>query len=111
MCEHHMLPFTGVAHIGYIPFGRVIGISKLARLLDIYAQRLQIQERIAEQITDALMEYLQPKGAACIIEAVHQCMKCRGVRKQNAVMGYSSLKGAFLIDHKARQEFIQLVKS
>ena len=111
MCEHHMLPFTGVAHIGYIPDGRVIGISKLARLLDIYAQRLQIQERIAEQITDALMEYLQPKGAACIIEAVHQCMKCRGVRKQNAVMGYSSLKGAFLIDHKARQEFIQLVKS
>lgn len=110
MCEHHMLPFTGVAHIAYIPNGRVIGISKLARLLDIYAKRLQIQERIAEQVTDALMQYLEPKGAACIIEGVHLCMKCRGVQKQNAVMGYSSLKGSFLTDSKARQEFIQLVK-
>lgn len=95
MCEHHMLPFYGKAHVAYIPNGRVIGISKLARLVDIYARRLQIQERIGEQVTTALMEYLQPKGAACIIEATHMCMRMRGVSKQNSTMITSSLKGEF----------------
>lgn len=95
-CEHHWLPFYGRATIAYIPNGPVIGISKLARLLDAYSRRLQIQERIAEQVTDALMERLNPKGAACIIEAKHMCIACRGVQKQNSIMGYSSLKGVFL---------------
>ena len=84
MCEHHMLPFFGVAHVAYIPGTKVIGISKLARLVDMYARRLQIQERIGEQVTAALMQYLQPKGAACIIEASHMCMRMRGVNKQNS---------------------------
>lgn len=109
-CEHHMLPFFGVAHVGYIPNGRVIGVSKLARLVDVFARRLQIQERIAEQVTTALMEELQPKGAACIIEARHMCMMARGVEKQQSSMGYSSMKGVFLTDMNARTEFINLVK-
>ena len=107
-CEHHWLPFYGVAHIGYIPNGPVIGASKLSRLLDVFAKRLQIQERIAEQVTDALMDYLRPKGAACIIEAKHMCMACRGVKKQQSTMGYSSMKGVFLESQNARTEFIYL---
>ena len=114
MCEHHMLPFFGKAHIAYIPNDKVIGISKLARLLDIYARRLQIQERIGEQVTDALMEFLHPKAAACIIEAQHFCMKMRGVEKQNSVMVTSSLKGSFLDDtpqgHASRNELMDLIK-
>ena len=90
MCEHHMLPFFGSAFIAYIPNGPVIGISKLARLLDIFSRRLQIQERIAEQITEELMKNLNPIGAACLIEAKHLCMACRGVKKQSSIMGYSS---------------------
>lgn len=108
-CEHHWLPFSGKAHIGYIPNGPVIGASKLARLLDMYACRLQIQERLAEQVTGALMAYLKPLGAVCIIEARHLCMACRGVKKQHSVMGYSSVKGAFFDDARARAEFISLV--
>lgn len=114
MCEHHMLPFFGRAHIGYIPNGKVVGISKLARLLDIFSRRLQIQERIAEQVTEALMSYLEPIGAACLIEAKHLCISCRGVQKQHSVMGYSSMKGAFLEDSHngvaARNEFLRCVK-
>jgi len=106
MCEHHMLPFTGQASIAYIPHKRVIGVSKLARILDIYARRLQIQERIAEQVTEALMEHLRPKGAACILEAKHLCMACRGVQKQHSIMGYQSLKGVFLTDQAARAELM-----
>lgn len=94
-CEHHMLPFTGKAHIAYIPDKKIIGISKLARLLDIYAKRLQVQERLTVQITDALEEMLHPLGAACVIEASHECMRCRGVGKQNATMVTSSLTGGF----------------
>jgi len=109
MCEHHMLPFFGKAHVAYIPNGRVIGISKLARLVDIYAKRLQIQERLGEQVTDALMKYLKPKGAACIIEATHMCMRMRGVAKQNSVMTTSSLKGVFLNKPEAKQELMQLI--
>lgn len=110
MCEHHMLPFFGVAHVAYIPNGRVVGISKLARLVDIYARRLQIQERIGKQVTDALMEYLQPKGAACIIEASHMCMRMRGVSKQQSSMVTSSIKGAFFDDPRARKELLGLIR-
>ncbi len=110
MCEHHMLPFFGKAHVAYIPDGRVIGISKLARLVDCFARRLQIQERIGEQVTDVLMRYLRPHGAACIIEAVHMCMRMRGCSKQNSTMVTSSLKGVFLENASARQELMSLIK-
>jgi len=110
MCEHHILPFIGKAHIAYLPDTKVIGISKLARLLDIYARRLQIQERIGEQVTNALMDFLQPRGAACIIEAQHLCMQMRGVSKQNSVMVTSSMRGVFADDLNARQELMQLIK-
>jgi GTP cyclohydrolase I len=111
VCEHHLLGFSGIAHIAYLPNKHVIGISKLARLLDMYAKRLQIQERIGEQVTKALMEYLEPLGAACIIEASHSCMKCRGVGKQNSVMVTSSMKGAFKDNLTTRQELMQLIKN
>ena len=111
MCEHHMLPFVGKAHIAYIPSkGKVVGISKLARLLDLYARRLQIQERICEEVTAALMKYLKPKGAACIIEAKHFCMCARGVGKQHSVMTTSSLKGAFKKELTVREELMSLIK-
>jgi GTP cyclohydrolase I len=110
MCEHHMLPFVGKAHVAYIPNHSVIGISKLARLVEVYSRRLQIQERIGTEITDALMQYLKPKGAACIIEAQHLCMQMRGVEKQNSVMVTSSLKGAFLDDSSAREELMRLIR-
>jgi GTP cyclohydrolase I len=110
MCEHHMLPFFGFAHVAYLPDKKVIGISKLARLLEVFARRLQIQERIGEQVTGALMKYLQPKGAACIIEATHLCMRMRGINKQQSVMSTSSLKGVFLEEASARQELFQLIK-
>jgi len=110
MCEHHMLPFFGKVHFAYIPGEHVIGISKLARLVDIYARRLQIQERIGEQVTKALMDYLKPLGAACIIEAEHMCMRMRGCNKQNSLMVTSSLKGIFFSNPTARQELIQLLK-
>ena len=110
MCEHHMLPFIGKAHIAYIPDGKVLGISKLARLLEIFTRRLQIQERIGEQVTTALMEHLSPKGAACIIEAQHLCMQMRGIEKQHSVMTTSSLKGVFLTKLDARNELMGLIK-
>lgn len=109
-CEHHMLPFYGTASIAYIPEDKVIGVSKLARLLDAFARRMQVQERIGDQVVNALMEHLKPKGAACLIEAKHLCMVCRGVQKQHSVMGYSAMRGAFLDDHRTRAEFIALVK-
>lgn len=109
-CEHHLLPFYGTATIAYIPNGPVIGASKLARLLDVFARRLQIQERIGDQVTESLMYHLQPQGAACIIEAKHLCMACRGVKKQNSIMGYSSVKGVFKDNAKAREELLNLIK-
>ena len=113
-CEHHMLSFSGKAHIGYIPSGRIIGISKLARILDIYARRLQIQERIGLQVTHALTELLEPLGTACIIEAQHLCMRCRGVEKQQSIMITSSLTGVFLEDtgmgRAARAELMSLIR-
>lgn len=109
MCEHHMMTFTGTAHVGYLPSGKIVGLSKLARLVDVYARRLQVQERLTVQVTAALMDYLKPKGAGCIIEASHSCMSCRGVMKQNAVMVTSSLVGAFRDDPRTRDEFLKLV--
>jgi GTP cyclohydrolase I len=112
MCEHHMLPFFGQAHIAYIPNpeGRVVGISKLARLVDCFARRLQIQERLTRQIVDAIEENLQPLGAACFIEAQHLCMKARGVEKQNSVMVTSALTGVFKQKDASRLEFLLLKK-
>ena len=96
LCEHHLLPFWGKCHIAYIPKGRIVGISKLARLMECYARRLQIQERLCNQIVDALQQYLKPKGSACICECQHFCMTCRGIQKQNSVMVTSALRGIFL---------------
>ena len=110
MCEHHMLPFFGKAHVAYIPNKKIIGVSKLARLVDIYAKRLQIQERLADQVVLALMNHLNPVGAACIIEAAHMCMRMRGVSKQESLMTTSSMKGAFLDKPAARSELMQLIK-
>jgi len=109
MCEHHMLPFFGKAHVAYLPSTKIIGISKLARLIDIYSRRLQIQERIGEQVTKDLMDLLNARGAACIIEAQHLCMKARGVEKQSSVMVTSSMKGVFLDNPIARQELLALI--
>lgn len=113
MCEHHMLPFYGHAHVAYIPntTGEVIGISKLARLVDIYARRMQIQERIGDQVTKALMQHLKPEAAACIINAKHMCMCARGVGKQNSVMTTSSMRGAFFTNRAARQELMDLINT
>lgn len=114
LCEHHGLPFIGTAHVAYIPSKRVIGASKLARILDIYAKRLQIQERIGEQVTAALMDSaLEAKAAACIIQAKHMCMQCRGIKKQQSTMVTSSMKGVFLEDTTrglaARAELMALI--
>lgn len=109
-CEHHMMPFFGKAHVAYIPDQKIVGISKLARLVDIYARRLQIQERIGDQVTTAIMELLGAKAAACVIEAQHLCMKMRGVEKQNSIMTTSSMKGLFISTPAAKQELMQLIK-
>ena len=110
-CEHHLLPFAGVAHIAYIPDRKIVGISKLARLLEIYARRLQIQERLGNQITQSLMDHLSPKGSACILEAVHLCMTCRGVEKQRSKMVTSSLRGSFLESGQTRSELMTLIRN
>jgi GTP cyclohydrolase I len=108
-CEHHMLPFLGVAHVAYLPNTRIIGISKLARLVEVYSRRLQVQERLTTQVTQALDQHLAPRGSACVIEAQHLCMACRGVRKQSSVMVTSSLTGAFK-KAEVRAEFFNLIK-
>tara|TARA_R110000868_G_scaffold106668_1_gene292378 strand:- start:1159 stop:1743 length:585 start_codon:yes stop_codon:yes gene_type:complete len=110
-CEHHLLPFVGKAHVAYIPRDKVVGISKLARIVEIYARRLQVQERIGNQVTKAIMTHLNAKSAACIIESKHFCMTCRGVEKQNSVMVTSSLRGTFLEDGRTRQELMTLIRS
>jgi GTP cyclohydrolase IA len=109
-CEHHILPFVGVAHIAYIPNGKVIGISKLARLLEVYTRRLQIQERICEQVTTAMDRELKPKGSACVLEAKHLCMCARGVNKQNSEMITSSLTGVFFTEFQVRTELLNLIR-
>lgn len=108
-CEHHLLPFFGKAYIYYIPGKKIVGISKLARVLDMFARRMQNQERIAKQVADFLEGNLQPKAVAVILEAQHLCMLARGVGKQNAVMKTSELRGRFLVDQKARQELFNLI--
>lgn len=110
MCEHHMLPFIGSADIAYIPSaGRILGLSKMARLLEVYARRLTVQERITNQVADAMMKHLKPKGAACLIRAEHLCMTCRGVNKAGAKTITSSLRGCFKDDLQTRSEFLKLV--
>lgn len=110
MCEHHMLPFFGRCHIGYIPAGKVIGVSKLARLADMFARRLQIQERLTNQIAEALMQHLKPLGVGVVIEAQHLCMMMRGVEKQNSFMITSAVLGAFRDSLNTRTEFLKLLE-
>ena len=109
MCEHHLLPFIGRAHVAYIPNGKVIGLSKVARLVDVFARRLQIQENLTVQIADALMKTLRPAGVGVVVEAKHLCMMMRGVEKQNSVMKTSCLLGTFKEDARTRSEFLSLL--
>ena len=109
-CEHHLQPFRGRAHVGYIPVDRIVGISKLARILELHARRLQNQERITQGIADDLVRELQPLGAAVIIEAAHGCMQCRGVAKQQAIMTTSAMRGVFFDRPEARAELMQLIQ-
>ena len=109
-CEHHLQPFRGRAHIAYIPVERIVGISKLARILELHARRLQNQERITKHIADDLERELQPLGTAVILEASHGCMQCRGVAKQQAVMTTSAMRGVFFERNEARQELMQLIQ-
>jgi GTP cyclohydrolase I len=108
MCEHHMLPFFGKAHIAYIPDKHIVGLSKLARVVDIYARRLQVQERMTEEIAQALTDVLKPKRVGVVIEASHLCMMMRGVQKQNSKTVTSAVRGTFRSDHKTRDEFLRL---
>ncbi len=110
MCEHHMLPFHGKCHIGYIPRGKVLGVSKLARIADIFARRLQIQERLTNQIANVLMEKVDPIGVGVVIEAKHLCMMMRGVEKQHSTMLTSAMRGCFRTKGATRNEFLQLIR-
>ena len=109
MCEHHMLPFFGQAHIAYIPNGKVVGLSKMARVVDVFARRLQVQERLTDQIADAIDEVLDPLGVGVVVEAAHFCMMMRGVEKQNSRTITSALRGSFKEDRSTREEFLRLV--
>jgi GTP cyclohydrolase I len=108
LCEHHLLPFFGRAHVAYIPDGRIVGLSKVARVVDVFARRLQVQERLTDQVADALMDILEPRGVGVVIEASHFCMMMRGVEKQNSRTVTSALRGAFRDDSKTRDEFLRL---
>ena len=110
LCEHHLLPFIGRAHVAYIPNGKVIGLSKVARIVDVFARRLQIQENLTTQIAESLMRCLEPSGVAVVVEAKHLCMMMRGVEKQNSVMKTSCLLGTFKDDARTRSEFLSLLK-
>ena len=110
LCEHHLLPFYGKAHVAYIPDGYITGLSKIARVVDAFARRLQVQERLTRQILECIHETLHPLGVAVVIEAAHMCMQMRGVEKQNSVTTTSAFKGAFLSDSKTREEIVQLIK-
>jgi GTP cyclohydrolase IA len=109
MCEHHMLPFFGRAHVAYIPDGRIIGLSKLPRMVEVFARRLQVQERLTDQVADAVMSVLEPLGAGVVVECTHLCMAMRGVEKQNSRTVTSALRGVFRDDEKTRSEFLRLV--
>jgi GTP cyclohydrolase IA len=108
LCEHHMLPFFGKAHVAYIPNGKIVGLSKIPRIVDVYARRLQVQERLTEQIAEGLCNVLNPSGVGVVIEAYHLCMMMRGVQKQNSKTITSALRGAFREDPKTRDEFLRL---
>jgi GTP cyclohydrolase I len=108
MCEHHMLPFFGKVHVAYIPNGKIVGLSKLPRVVEVFARRLQVQERLTEQIAAAIMDVLQPQGVGVVIEAAHLCMMMRGVEKQNSKTITSAMKGVFLEDLRTREEFLRL---
>jgi GTP cyclohydrolase IA len=110
MCEHHMLPFFGKAHVAYIPNGKIVGLSKIPRIVDAFARRMQVQERLTDQIKDCIQEALEPLGVAVVIEAQHMCMQMRGIQKQNSVTTTSSFTGAFEKD-KTRKEFISLISN
>lgn len=109
LCEHHLLPFFGKAHVGYIPNGTIVGLSKIPRVVEAYARRLQLQERLTTQIKDCLQEVLNPLGVAVVIEAQHLCMSMRGIQKQNSVTTTSEFTGAFLSQWNTRQEFMHLI--
>ncbi|MDZ4822785.1 MAG: GTP cyclohydrolase I FolE [Flavobacteriales bacterium] len=111
LCEHHMLPFFGKAHVAYIPNGHIVGLSKIPRIVDVFARRLQVQERLTEQVRDCIQDTLQPLGVAVVIEAQHLCMQMRGVSKQNSVTTTSAFTGEFLNNDKTRKEFISLLSS
>ncbi len=111
LCEHHLAPFFGKAHVAYIPSGKIVGLSKVARVVDIFARRLQVQERLTMQVANALNEVLQPRGVGVVIEAAHLCMMMRGVEKQNSKTVTSCLLGLFRKDERTRAEFLQLVRS
>ncbi|HWX76060.1 MAG TPA: GTP cyclohydrolase I FolE [Candidatus Acidoferrales bacterium] len=110
LCEHHLLPFFGKAHVAYIPHHKIVGISKLARLVDVYARRLQVQERLTNQIATIIMEKLDPLGVAVVVEAEHLCMRMRGVEKQNSMIITSTLLGAFRTRQETRAEFMNLIR-
>jgi len=109
MCEHHMLPFFGRAHVAYLPDGKIVGLSKIPRVVEVFARRLQVQERLTDQVADALCAVLKPLGVGVVIEAYHLCMMMRGVEKQNSKTVTSALRGAFRDDAKTRDEFLRLV--
>ena len=111
LCEHHLLPFFGKCHVAYVPNKRIIGLSKIPRLVDAFAHRLQVQERLTTQIAEAINDHVQPQGVACVIEARHLCMMMRGVQKQNARAVTSSMLGAFRSSEKTRAEFLTLIRS
>jgi GTP cyclohydrolase I len=111
LCEHHMLPFFGKAHIAYIPNKKIIGLSKIPRIVDVFARRLQVQERLTSQVADALMEVLEPLGVAVVIEAAHFCMMMRGVEKQNSKTITSAMRGDFYTDSTTRKEFLTLLRN
>ena len=111
MCEHHLLPFFGKCHIGYIPKGQIFGVSKLARLVDMFARRLQIQERLCQQIAQAIFSTIHPQGVGVVMEAQHLCMLMRGVQKQNSIMTTSTMLGSFRKEQATRLEFLNLIKN
>jgi GTP cyclohydrolase I len=109
MCEHHLLPFFGRIHVAYIPRGRIVGLSKLPRLVEVFARRLQVQERLTDQVADAVMEVLEPQGVGVVADAVHLCMMMRGIEKQGSRTVTSSVRGVFKDDPRTREEFLRLV--